>query len=291
MVHLHQLRSVLVIGLAGLLAACGGLQPTTEPLSRADAQKLRDSLLQSNKYLVAAIAHPSGVVTTSSVGGLNLPTPVANLILASGLDPQAINCTASETPPRAQQQDLDNDKIPLQASYAVDCTVGDTRLKGGIVIKDKNDNDPRSGYTVNTDQYELTFNTGKFNESGIKLDLDVDVTWSNPDYAVRYNFNFDIYGSDGRFGTTYAYTATYVPDNAQTPFTAGTLNYDGSLDFRTATRLYRLSGKATALKFSNTCKETFVGGSWSLEDTRGNKLLVVYNACNNVTVTYNGEAL
>lgn len=284
------LLSVLAVGLVGLLAACGQ-QPTTDPLSRADAQKLRDSLVQSNKYLVAAITSPSGVVTTNSVGGLSLPSPVANLILASGLEPQAITCTASETPPKAQQQDLDNDKIPLQASYAVDCTVGDTRLKGGIVIKDKNDNDPRSGYTVDTNQYELTFNTGKANESGIKLDLDVDSTWSNPNYAVRYNFNFEIYGSDGRFGTTYAYTATYLPDDAQTPFAAGTFNYDGSLDFRTATRLYRLSGKATALKFSSTCKETFVGGSWSLEDTRGNKLLVVYNACNNVTVTYNGEAL
>jgi len=269
------------------------LRPTaiTDPLSRDDALKLKDSLVQSNKYLVAAIASPSGVVTTNTVGGLSLPSVVASLILASGLQPQSINCTSSETPPRAQQQDRDNDKIPLQASYSVDCMVGDTRLKGGIVIKDKDDNDPRSGYTVNTDQYELTINTGKSNESGIKLDLDVDVTWSNPNYAIRYTFNFEIYGSDGRFGTTYAYTATYVPDNAQTPFTAGTLNYDGSLDFRTATRLYRLSGRATALRFSHTCKETFVGGSWSLEDTRGNRLLVVYNACNNVTVTYNGEDL
>lgn len=284
------LLSVLAVGLVGLLAACGQ-QPTTDPLSRADAQKLKDSLVQSNKYLVAAIASPSGLVTTNSVGGLSLPSPVASLILASGLDPQAINCTASETPPKAQQQDLDNDKIPLQASYTVDCTVGDTRLRGAIAIKDKSDNDPRSGYTIDTNQYELTFNTGKANESGLKLDLDVDVNRNNPDYSVRYNFNFEIYGSDGRFGTTYAYTATYTPDDTQAPFAGGTFNYDGSLDFRTATKLYRLSGKATALKFSNTCKETFVGGSWSLEDTRGNKLLVVYNACNNVTVTYNGEAL
>lgn len=290
MYQLSPLLRFLALGLVGLLAACGQ-QPTTDPLSKADAQKLKDSLVQSNKYLVAAIASPSGVVTTNTVGGLSLPSPVANLILASGLQPQSINCTASETPPKAQQQDLDNDKIPLEATYRVDCTVGDTRLRGGILLRDKDDNNPRSGYTVDTDQYELTFNTGKPNESGIQLDLDVDVTWSNPNYAVRYNFNFEIYGSDGRFGTTYAYTVTYAPDNIQTPFAAGTFNYEGTLDFRTATKLYRLSGKATNLKFSNTCKETFVSGSWSLEDTRGNKLLVIYNACNNVTVTYNGEPL
>ncbi|GIW24827.1 hypothetical protein [Meiothermus sp.] len=282
--------SLLATGLLGLLAACGQ-QPTTDPLTKSDAQKLKDSLVQSNKYLVAAIASPSGVVTTNRVGGQSLPSPVANILLASGLEPQSINCTASETPPKAQQQDLDNDKIPLQARYQVDCTVGDTRLKGGILLKDKDDNNPKSGYTVDTDQYELTFNTGKANESGLKLDLDVDVTWSNPNYAVRYSFNFEIYGSDGRFGTTYAYTATYTPDNLEAPFAAGTFNYEGSLDFRTATKLYRLSGKATDLKFSSACKETFVSGSWSLEDTRGNKLLVVYNACKNVTVTYNGEAL
>lgn len=290
MYQLSPLLRFLALGLVGLLAACGQ-QPTTDQLSKADAQKLKDSLVQSNKYLVAAIASPSGVVTTNTVGGLSLPSPVANLILASGLQPQSINCTASETPPKAQQQDLDNDKIPLEATYRVDCTVGDTRLRGGILLRDKDDNNPRSGYTVDTDQYELTFNTGKPNESGIQLDLDVDVTWSNPNYAVRYNFNFEIYGSDGRFGTTYAYTVTYAPDNIQTPFAAGTFNYEGTLDFRTATKLYRLSGKATNLKFSNTCKETFVSGSWSLEDTRGNKLLVIYNACNNVTVTYNGEPL
>lgn len=290
MSNLRPLSYALALGLVGLLAACGQ-QPTTDPLTKADAQKLKESLVQSNKYLVAAIASPSGVVTTSRVGGLNLPSPVANVVLASGLEAQSIDCTASENPPKAQQQDLDNDKIPLQASYQVDCRVGDTRLKGGILLKDKNDNDPKSGYTLDTNQYELTFNTGKSNESGIKLDLDVDVTWSNPNYAVRYNFNFEIYGSDGRFGTTYTYNATYTPDNIQTPFAAGTFNYEGTLDFRTATKLYRLTGKATSLKYSNSCKETFVGGSWRLEDTRDNTLQVVYNACNNVTVTYNGEAL
>ncbi|GIW35724.1 hypothetical protein [Meiothermus sp.] len=288
--QLKPLLKILASGMVGLLAACGQ-QPTTDPISKADAQKLKDSLTQSNKYLVAAIASPSGVVTTNTAGGLSLPSPVANLILASGLQPQSINCTASETPPKAQQQDLDNDKIPLQATYRVDCTVGDTRLRGGIVLRDKDDNNPTSGYTVDTDQYQLTFNTGKSNESGVKLDLDLDVTWNNPNYAVRYNFNFEIYGSDGLYGTTYTYTATYVPDNAQTPFAAGTFNYEGSLDFRTPTKLYRLTGKTTDLKFSNACKETFVGGSWNLEDTHGNKLFVVYNACNNVTVTYNGEAL
>lgn len=166
------------------------------------------------------------MITTSRVGGLNLPSPVANVILASGLEPQTIVCRVDEDPPKAQQQDLDNDKIPLRASSQVNCKEGDTQFKGGIVLRDKNDNDPKSGYTLDTNQYELTFNTGKSNESGLKLDLDVDVTWSNPNYAVRYNFNFEIYGSDGRFGTTYAYTATYAPDNAQTPFAGGTFNYE-----------------------------------------------------------------
>ncbi len=286
----QSLLSLVLLGLIGLLAACGE-QPTTEPLTRSDAQNLKESLVKSNKYLLAAIASPSGVVTTNTVGGLSLPSPVANLIMASGLEPQAINCTASETPPRAQQQDLDNDKIPLQASYQVDCTVGTTRLKGAVRLRDKDDNNPKSGYTVDTDQYELTFNTGTASESGIKLDLDVDVTWNNPNYAVRYNFNFEIYDSNGRFGTTYVYTATYAPDDAQVPFAAGTFNYEGSLDFRTKGKLYRLTGKTQDLKYSNTCKETFVGGSFSLEDTRGNKLVVVYNACNNVSITYNGEVL
>ncbi|WP_295395282.1 hypothetical protein [Meiothermus sp.] len=245
----------------------------------------------SNKYLVAAIASPSGVVTTNRVGGQSLPSPVANILLASGLEPQSIDCSTRKTPPEADQQDLDNDKIPREARYQVDCKVNDTRLRGSILLKDKDDNNPTSGYTLDTDQYELTFNTGKPNESGIKLDLDVDVTRNNPNYAIRYNFNLEIYGDGKRLGTTYSYTATYAPDNAQTPFAAGTLNYEGTLDYRTTTKWYRLSGKATNLKFSSTCKQTFVGGSWSLEDTRGNRLLVQYNGCNNVTVTYNGEAL
>jgi len=66
---LRPFLSVLTVGLVGLLAACGQ-QPTTDPLSRDDALKLKDSLVQSNKYLVAAIASPSGVVTTNTVGGL-----------------------------------------------------------------------------------------------------------------------------------------------------------------------------------------------------------------------------
>lgn len=111
MYQLSPLLRFLALGLVGLLAACGQ-QPTTDPLSKADAQKLKDSLVQSNKYLVAAIASPSGVVTTNTVGGLSLPSPVANLILASGLQPQSINCTASETPPRPSSKTWTTTRFP-----------------------------------------------------------------------------------------------------------------------------------------------------------------------------------
>jgi len=50
MQKLHPYLKLCALGLVGLLAACGE-QPTTDPLTKAEAQKLKESLVQSNKYL------------------------------------------------------------------------------------------------------------------------------------------------------------------------------------------------------------------------------------------------
>lgn len=282
------LKPLLLLSLLAVLAACGE-QPTREPLSREDAQELKSNVLEANKYLVAALGNPTGMVTTSAVGGQVFPAPVASLILASGLDAQSISCTASTTP--SNPQDQDRDSIPVQATFAVDCRVESAYLRGKITLQDKDDNDPKSGYVLNTDQYELSFNTGTANQSGLKLDLDLEVNHKNPNYDIRYNFYFEAYKPGKRYSQRYNYTAAYMPDDPERPFVGGTFNYSGALEYRTPSRYYLLRGLATNLKYLRSCSDTFAGGSFSLTDSRGNRLDVVYNGCGNVTVTYNGEAL
>jgi|UniRef100_A0A7C3DIW4 hypothetical protein len=281
-------KPLLLLSLLAVLAACGE-QPTREPLSREDAQELKTNILEANKYLVAALGNPTNVVTTNTVGGQVFPAPVANLILASGLDAQSISCTASTTP--SNPQDQDQDSIPLQATFAMDCRVGSTYLKGKVALQDRDDNDPKSGYILNTDQYELSFNTGTANQSGLKLDLDLEINRKNPNYDIRYNFYLEAYKPGKRYSQRYNYTAAYVPDDPERPFVGGTLNYSGALEYRTPSRYYLLQGRATNLRYLRSCTSTFVGGSFSLTDSRDNRLDVVYNGCDNVTVTYNGEAL
>ncbi|AWR85903.1 hypothetical protein [Meiothermus taiwanensis] len=286
--HKALLRPLLLLSLLAVLTACGD-QPTREPLSREDAQELKSNILEANKYLVAALGNPTNIVTTSTVGGQVFPAPVASLILASGLDAQSISCNASTSP--SNPQDLDGDGIPLQATFSVDCRVESTYLKGKITLRDQDDNNRKSGYALDTDQYELSFNTGTANQSGLKLDLDVDLNWRNPNYDIRYNFYFEAYKPGKRYSQRYNYTAEYVPDDPERPFVGGTFNYRGALEYRTPSRYYLLQGLATNLRYLRSCTSTFVGGSFSLTDSQGNRLDVVYNGCGNVTVTYNGEAL
>ncbi|WP_233498358.1 hypothetical protein [Meiothermus sp. QL-1] len=144
---------------------------------------------------------------------------------------------------------------------------------------------------METDYYELRIGAGTPGEKWIKLDLDLDLSPRGTGYDSRFNFHLELYESGRRYSYRRNYTATYTPDNPNNPFAGGTFNYSGVLEYRTPSRYYRLESVASDLRYLQSCSSTFVGGTLSLTDSRGNRLILRYNGCNNVTAIYNGQPL
>ncbi|RIH81960.1 hypothetical protein Mlute_02644 [Meiothermus luteus] len=278
-------RFFAVVSLSVLLASCGE-QATNEPLSHEDARELKTSFVDSNKYLLAALGNPSNLTT---IGGQALPSSVAALVQASNLNPQDAQCGVNVSPTNPPDQDQDG--IPAQASFTLDCqeTAGSFNFR--LRLQDKDDRNPKSGYVLQTDQYELTLYPGTPSEVRIKLDLDLDLTQKNPGYDIGYNFYFEVYKQGKTYSQRHNYTLSYTPDSDENPFLGGTLNYSGNLEYRIPNRYYRLTIDAANLRYAQSCRVSFVGGRVVLRDSRGNQLAIVYNSCNNITATYNGQAL
>ncbi len=275
---------ILTLLLAGLLTACGE-QPTSEPMSQSDAQNLKTTFLQSNPFFIASLNNPAGLLNTAGAQGL--PGPIAALGAAMGFDlePASLACSVNSS---GNTQDQDRDGVPVGASYTADCQQGNNSFKARMSLRDKDDNDPRSGYVLDTQEFQLVLNKGQSNETGLVLDLDLDLTQRNPNYNLYHNFSLTLYNRSNRYNLAYTYTTTYTPDDPQNPFYAGTIDFSGIFDYRYNGKWYRLNAQGISLKYSRTCTQSFVGGRVRLEDSRGNHLEIIYNGCNNISTTYNG---
>jgi hypothetical protein len=282
----------LAAGTAVLLAACGQNQVSVSALSKADAQKVKSSLLDSDEYLLQGMFDPQNPVSASS-------------LQAQGVGAQVATCTSTLDP--ITPVNADGDLIPARLSKSSDCTFRNDQngaglsYKGSVTLEDKDDTKPKSGFKVSNNTYTLNFyGTGGMTAapvSNLFYKHNVDLNWNNPNYTIVNDFEFSGSSADGSFKLAYNYNASYVPDNVETPFVGGTLNFQGTVSLDTAganntnPKRYSLSQNSTNLKYSNACKKRFVGGTTTYTDGRGNSLVITYNSCSSVTVTYNNEAI
>ncbi len=276
----------------GFLVSCENtnINPS-DGLTRASARNLKQLVLDGDEYLVAMFESPSEFKTLSTN---KIPTPLVASLNAANILPQAIDCFSENTP----SVDKDNDGVPANGFYIIDCTLTNNQngssvsLSGSSRVQDKDDNDPKSGYKVETDEFELRAVNSQGQTSYLKLDLDVDITKQSSNYSVAYNFNLaakDIIGPEN--GITYTYTATYTADNSDDPFAGGTIVYNGSKNFRGGSGSYTLNAIASNLRYTETCAIGFNGGSKTYTDSKGNVLRFVYNGCGDVSISFNDISL
>ena len=279
----------LAAGITVLLAACGQNQVPISALSKADAQKAKSSLLDSDEYLLQGMFDPQNPVSAANLTG------------------QAIKVQCSNTLEPTTPTNADGDLIPARLSKTTDCSIRDDQngaglsYKGSVTLEDKDDTKSKSGFKVSNNTYTLNFyGTGGLTAapvSNLFYKHNVDLNWNNPNYSIVNDFEFSGSSADGSFKLAYNYSATYVPDNVETPFVGGTLNFQGTASLEAAganganPKRYNLSQNSANLKYSNTCKKRFIGGTTTYTDNRGNSLVITYNSCTSVTVTYNGEVI
>lgn len=277
--------------LALLLAACGQSGVPVSALSKAEAQKAKTSLLDSDQYLLQGIFDPQN--------------PAASSLQAQGVGGQLLDCRSTLDP--TNPTNADGDLVPARLSKSTDCTIRSDQTgaglsyKGSVLIEDKDDTRPKSGFKVSNNTYTLNF----FGDGGMTAapvsslfyKHNVDLTWNNPNYSIASEFEFSGSSGEGSFKIAHSYTASYAPDNVEAPFSGGTLNFQGtaSLDTTGANganpKRYSLSQSSANLRYSSACKKRFVGGTTTYTDGRGNSLVITYNSCTSVTVTYNGEVI
>ena len=292
------LLSVLTAALA--LAACGAAPTPAEPpaapapeepkeggLSEDQARTLADYVLRSDRFLVAPLVDATAISPLSA----GAPWSVAGLLGASGLSAQDTETCTSVTGDTA---DTDEDGIPANATYGFDCELatgqGAITFKGSIAVQDESDSDPSSGYAVNTADYAVsTLINGETLTLGFSLGFKISLREEQYAIAYDYKVNFDYPENSGAVAFKSRYD--YTPDDTAKPFAAGTFTFEGAIDLAIGDARFALEAKSEDLHFSSSCRSGFDSGSATYTDIADNRIKLVYNACDNVTVTYNDNVL
>lgn len=182
--------------------------------------------------------------------------------------------------------DNDNDGIPVYAEIRFNNCKEDGVTYNGLLIglQDKNDNDPRSGFTVLID-VSLTDGT---NTRRLALGIDYS-PGSGGAYNVRYGYLFQENDDKIAFGVNMSYTPK--PDGNSDPYDAGFVNFTGRFVYKVGGENYVLDMLGENLEYSSSCTSSFVSGKATFQDNAGNKLVIQYNGCNSYTITYNGNPI
>lgn len=218
---------------------------------------------------------------------------VAGHLRQLGMEGGPIRAQRTENCPRGgsitytyNPADNDRDGIPASADVLYNnCYSAEAAINGSIKIRDKNDGDPGSGYTVVGD---LTV-TASTNRARVVFGIDF-TPGSGGAYRVRYGFLTE-QGSDK---IAYGLNLSYTPssDGNSNPYDAGVTNFDGRIVYRASGENLVLSMQGENLQHNRAiCNSSFVAGKATFQDSASNRLLIQYDGCRSYTVTYNGNPI
>ena len=262
------------------LSACGS---SAIPMDEAGADNAAQKLEQSDTLLVKALSNPKGLLGDPA-GFSNLGAAMLGAQRVQ-LDSQDFNCNVEEQ----GASDSDRDGIPADARYSIDCSYSDDNgsisIRGATRTQDDDDNDARSGFSVETDAYTLTL-SGPDGTYRLTYDLDLEVTSRSGEYGLSVNFLL----SDSESGSLrYDSSVTYRPDNSSDPFAGGALSYNTDFTVSGDEGRYALSAQTlgSGLQYSRSCESGFTGGGARVEDNFGNSFETSYRGCGNYRYSKN----
>ena len=205
--------------------------------------------------------------------------------------------------------DSDGDGIPRSLTANINCHDASGSLTGTVVVKDKDDTDPDSGFSV-----DINLRIGAPDDVSGRIDFDfaVDVTKLSSSgtlvYDISYEGNFSVEIPEVTLKFSYDMDVKYEG----TSFTAGVMSFDGSfgyswdIDCSKAERAdecrsqvqsigskgaIQLFIKASRLEYTKRCATAITRGTVEMRDSTGNVATIRYTGCGRATVTYNGEPL
>jgi hypothetical protein len=294
MKHSKVFLTSLPVFLIFFLAACGDIRPQlTEELDEETAGELSSFALDSQERLAAMMPGSAGMPSLASSSS-RLPKQVASLLPQRGLsalstEDECITFTGDFT-------DADADEIPVDATFTFDCAYSeegsDFTVTGRAHFQDANDADALSGYTTEFKDFTMG-ETKDGQKSTLELDQKFVLTIKNNENLYIIENDLVLTATTPKEKLSYSELATldYRPDAIADPFVAGTFALNNVTVWQSGEDVYKLTGVAPALHYSSSCESSFDDGSVSYKDNLGNSLELIFNACNNVTVIYNGTPL
>lgn len=275
------LALVLTLGLAACGSSNGGNGGggdgdnvlENEQVAEVVAQSVAQSLSRSIELFVSADA--SGLVpfAPSGVSGQQ-----------SGSCEPAVSGSAPDT-------DADNDGIELDRTETYttsNCSFSNPNgpsfaFTGEVSIADKDDNDPQSGYTVDTtDGQPLTFIQD--GQEVFSIALAIDTTASGGALNASYDVTYEFSGQQGQGGGSldYSLDVSFTPANEAR--TEGDVSYSGSFEFSGQGETYTLDISSSGLYYDASCQTNFDRGSVTVSDSASNTATVTYS-CDSSSVS------
>jgi hypothetical protein len=295
MKHSKMLIPALLTLVALFLAACGGNKPQpAEGLTKGSASEFGGIALDSHKRLLAMIPGGAGLSSLALSSGKHIPKQLASVLPLRGLN---VMSTGEECITFAGDfTDADADEIPVDASFAFDCAYteegGDVTVKGNAHFQDADDNDAFSGYTIEFVDFTVTESKdGQMNTLELDQTFVLSIAADKSLYIVENDLELHASTPQGSFTYSELATLGYAPDDLANPFLAGTFALNSVTTWQSGEDVYTLTGASPALHYSESCESSFDAGTIAYEDNFGNSLGLIFNACNDVTVIYNGSPL
>ena len=278
------------------LAACGSAANMPEPETDRD-------LLSREVAIVLSHSQQVDQDLVSSIRRLGAPlgaSPVVDPEALPGLEPPSLEgCVLA-----LSGADLDLDGYPGEReTLAIDCELPFFHLKGTLVLEDKDDMDAASGFISNLDFTMAVAFEGETIPLGAgESAMDVTATAGGAGYELAYGGKVSFPAPDGSglpsLESALTYTGTLGGSfESGTMAIAGTYSFvsppvDHSADMGSGLSSGPLTVSSTAIEFDRaSCDSTLTGGSFSVQDGRGNVLRISYDGCGERTAAYNGEPL
>lgn len=300
-----------LVAALGVLAACSSspnLSNNVPGVPNDSPTGFSQSQASANKSVLASAVNQIAVGLTGNVGiasanpmaaaaalvEKDYPTVAKHLrqlrLEAGSIRVQGtISCAQGGTvtfPDDADVVDNDSDGIPVYAEIRYNNCKEDGVTANGLLIglQDKNDSDPRSGFTILID---VTLTDGT---DTVRLALGIDYTpGASGAYNVRYGYLIQENSDKIAFGVNMNYTPKV--DGDSDPYDAGFVDFQGRFVYKVGGEYYVLNMLGEDLEYDSSCTSSFLSGKATFQDNAGNRLVIQYNGCNSYTITYNGNPI
>jgi hypothetical protein len=288
------LLSSLLISFVVVLAACAGSGPKGIGMTQEAAKDLGNIALDSQNRLLKLMPGGAGLSLALS-SGTHLPKQLTRLLPRHGLSTlstEEVDCIRVE----GDVSDADSDEIPANATFTFACAYSeegsDITISGSAHFQDANDNDASSGYSIVFEDFIVTESkAGETNRLELNQRFVLGVEDDKRLYVIENDLELSASTPAGSFTYSELATLSYAPDELADPFAAGTFALNGVTTWQSGEDVYKLTEVSPGLHYSATCESGFDAGELYIEDNFENRLELIFNACSDVTVIYNGSPL